>query len=64
VNIYNLWSCWLTSYASLIAPSLMESVGRMGTPEEIAEAVLWLMSYAASFVTGHPLLIDGGYVAR
>jgi NAD(P)-dependent dehydrogenase (short-subunit alcohol dehydrogenase family) len=42
----------------------MEPVGRMGTPEEIAESVLWLMSDAASFVTGHPLSIDGGYVAR
>jgi NAD(P)-dependent dehydrogenase (short-subunit alcohol dehydrogenase family) len=42
----------------------MEPVGRMGTPEEIAEAVLWLMSDAASFVTGHPLSIDGGYIAR
>jgi NAD(P)-dependent dehydrogenase (short-subunit alcohol dehydrogenase family) len=42
----------------------MEPVGRMGTPEEIAESVLWLMSDAASFVTGHPLSIDGAYVAR
>jgi NAD(P)-dependent dehydrogenase (short-subunit alcohol dehydrogenase family) len=41
-----------------------EPVGRMGTAEEIAEAVLWLMSDAASFVTGHPLSIDGAYVAR
>jgi NAD(P)-dependent dehydrogenase (short-subunit alcohol dehydrogenase family) len=36
----------------------------MGTPEEIAESVLWLMSDAASFVTGHAMSIDGGYVAR
>jgi NAD(P)-dependent dehydrogenase (short-subunit alcohol dehydrogenase family) len=41
-----------------------EPVGRMGTPEEIAESVLWLMSDAASFVTGHPMSVDGGYVAR
>jgi len=39
-------------------------IGRMGTPEEIAEAVLWLSSPAASFVTGHMLSVDGGYVAR
>jgi hypothetical protein len=32
-----------------------EPVGRMGTPEEIAESVLWLMSDAGSFVTGHPM---------
>ena len=42
----------------------LEPVGRMGTPEEIAESVLWLMSDAASFVTGHAMSIDGGYVAR
>ena len=41
-----------------------EPVGRMGKPEEIAEGVLWLMSDASSFVTGHPLTIDGAWVAR
>lgn len=39
-------------------------VGRMGRPEEIAEAVVWLCSDAASFVTGHTMTIDGGYVAQ
>jgi NAD(P)-dependent dehydrogenase (short-subunit alcohol dehydrogenase family) len=39
-------------------------VGRMGRPEEIAEAVLWLCSDAASFVTGHTMTVDGGYVAQ
>ena len=34
--------------------------GRMGKPEEIAEAVVWLCSDAASFVNGHGLVIDGG----
>lgn len=38
--------------------------GRVGTPEEVAEAVLWLCSNAASFVTGHALTVDGGYVAQ
>jgi NAD(P)-dependent dehydrogenase (short-subunit alcohol dehydrogenase family) len=41
-----------------------EPVGRMGKPEEIAEGVLWLLSDASSFVTGHPLAIDGAWVAR
>ena len=41
-----------------------EPVGRMGQPEEIAQGVIWLLSDAASFVTGHPMAIDGGWVAR
>jgi NAD(P)-dependent dehydrogenase (short-subunit alcohol dehydrogenase family) len=36
---------------------------RVGQPEEIAEAVLFLCSDAASFVTGHPMAVDGGMVA-
>ena len=39
-------------------------VGRLGEPSEIAEAVLWLSSDAASFVTGHNMPVDGGYVAQ
>ena len=42
----------------------LHAMGRLGRPEEIADAVLWLCSPRASFVTGHPLLVDGGYVAR
>ena len=37
-----------------------EPVGRMGEPEEIASAVLWLCSDLAAFATGHALVIDGG----
>ena len=42
----------------------MEPVGRTGRPEEIAESVVWLCSDAASFVTGHAMSVDGGFVAQ
>ena len=41
-----------------------EPIGRVGQPEEVAQAVLWLCSDAASFVTGHSLAVDGGWVAQ
>jgi NAD(P)-dependent dehydrogenase (short-subunit alcohol dehydrogenase family) len=37
-------------------------VGRIGTPEEVAEAVVWLCSDAASYVTGQDIVVDGGLV--
>ena len=46
------------------ALATMHPIGRMGEPEEIAEAVIWLCSPAASFVTGQALAIDGGFVAQ
>ena len=42
----------------------MSPIGRFGKPEDIANAVLFLCSEAASFITGHPLAVDGGYLAR
>ena len=42
----------------------LHPVGRPGKPEEIANAVIWLLSDKASFLTGHTLLVDGGWVSR
>ncbi len=48
-------------------PEMMEQtaaatpIGRLGDPEEIASAVVWLCSDDASFVTGESLVVDGGY---
>lgn len=41
-----------------------EPVGRLGHPEEIADAVVWLCSDRSSFVTGQAIAVDGGFVAR
>ena len=41
-----------------------EPIGRTGRPEEIAESVVWMCSDAASFVTGHAMSVDGGFVAQ
>jgi NAD(P)-dependent dehydrogenase (short-subunit alcohol dehydrogenase family) len=39
-------------------------IGRVGKSEEIADAAIWLSSSKASFVTGHSLLVDGGFTAQ
>jgi NAD(P)-dependent dehydrogenase (short-subunit alcohol dehydrogenase family) len=41
-----------------------QPINRLGEPEEIAAAVLWLCSPGASFIIGVALPVDGGYTAR
>ena len=40
------------------------SIGRLGRVDEVADAVLWLCADKASFVTGHGMMVDGGFTAR
>jgi len=42
----------------------MHPIGRIGTPDEVANAVLWLCSEKASFVTGTGLAVDGAFSAE
>ncbi len=46
------------------AAAALQPMNRIGGPAEIAAAVVWLSSDGASFVTGHPLVVDGGYTVR
>lgn len=49
------------TFAQLVA---LHPIGRLGTPEEVAELVMWLSGPTASFATGAYYPIDGGYLAR
>ncbi|HEV8712607.1 MAG TPA: glucose 1-dehydrogenase [Candidatus Binatia bacterium] len=52
----------VAAFWRMAAPA--EPMGRNGQPEEVARAILFLASDEASFITGCPLLVDGGYLAR
>jgi NAD(P)-dependent dehydrogenase (short-subunit alcohol dehydrogenase family) len=55
---------WM-SRDSEVAKQIMaqEPIRRLGNPEEIADAVIWLCSDRATFVVGAALAVDGGYLA-
>jgi NAD(P)-dependent dehydrogenase (short-subunit alcohol dehydrogenase family) len=42
----------------------LHPIGRIGNPEEVAAAILWISSDAASFMVGHSLVVDGGFLSR
>ncbi|MGK7370551.1 MAG: SDR family oxidoreductase [Candidatus Halalkalibacterium sp. M3_1C_030] len=42
----------------------LHPIGRLGLADEVAEAIVWIASEKASFVCGHSLMVDGGYIAR
>lgn len=52
------------SRATLASYGHAHPLGRVAQPEEIAEAIIWLASPKASFVTGTVLMADGGYTAQ
>lgn len=56
----------LTGYDKVVEKQFTdtEPMGRLGRPEEVANAVLWLCSDEASFVTGSSIPVDGGWTAQ
>ncbi len=52
------------SGVSGLRQAALHPIGRIGVPEEVAAAVVWLLSDAASFVVGTALPVDGGFLAR
>ncbi len=55
---------FLSDPERLASVTALQPNGRVGMPQEIAESVAWLCSDASSFVTGHAMAVDGGYVAQ
>lgn len=57
-------SGWLADAAFMQELMGRHAIGRLAEPEEMSEAVLFLCSPGASFITGHVLVIDGGLTAH
>jgi NAD(P)-dependent dehydrogenase (short-subunit alcohol dehydrogenase family) len=52
---------WMMTDEIIAAVSNQYPIGRIGQPDDIAQAVLFLCSDGASFITGQTLAVDGGY---
>jgi NAD(P)-dependent dehydrogenase (short-subunit alcohol dehydrogenase family) len=63
-----MWQAWLDELdapeAAVAEVLKLQPLGRIGRPEEIAEAILFLGSEQASYITGTTLFADGGVTAR
>lgn len=55
---------WTHNPQAEVQIKAMHPIGRLGTVEEVAEVVVWLCSDAASFITGYPIAVDGGRLAK
>jgi NAD(P)-dependent dehydrogenase (short-subunit alcohol dehydrogenase family) len=55
---------WGNDEQAKIGFAAQSPAGRLGTPEEVAASVVYLCSDAASFVTGHSLVVDGAYIVQ
>jgi NAD(P)-dependent dehydrogenase (short-subunit alcohol dehydrogenase family) len=70
MNLKGTWLCLKYETLDTVSPDMLvqnaalHPIRRIGQPEEIAEAVVWLCSDEASFLTGHNTVIDGGYTAQ
>lgn len=76
VNVKGVWLCMKYEISQMLKETIgdnhqfletfksMHPIGRIGDPEEIANAVAWLLSDKASFVLGHTLLVDGDIVSQ
>ncbi|MBI4431547.1 MAG: glucose 1-dehydrogenase [Candidatus Omnitrophica bacterium] len=60
---FKRWFKKVRKAALYTAIKQLEPMRRFGTPEEVAESVIWLSSDAASFVTGQTIVVDGGHLA-
>jgi NAD(P)-dependent dehydrogenase (short-subunit alcohol dehydrogenase family) len=70
INAVCPWTIDTPMVSKMLATDAMKEImrdqpiGRLGRPEDIASAVLWLCCPGASFVIGHALAVDGGFTAH